>query len=116
LRLRNTLKEIDMNPARILAIAILGIAAVGAARVVAQQLAGDVRQASSVDPLAKELERCRQLNEKAENDQACQAAYAENRKRFFTPPAPYVPGKVDLFPNQQPLTTDRKPAPATTEK
>jgi conjugative transfer region protein TrbK len=116
LRLRNLLKEIDMNPARILAFAILCIAAVGAARVVAQQPAGDVRQASSVDPLAKELERCRQLGGKAENDQGCQAAYAENRKRFFTPPAPYVPGKVDLFPNQQPLTTNKKSAPAAGEK
>ena len=105
-----------MNPARILAFAILGISAVGAVRVVAQQPAADLRQASSVDPLAKELERCRQLNEKAENDQGCQAAYAENRKRFFTPPAPYVPGKVDLFPNQQPPTTERKAAPAAAEK
>ncbi len=105
-----------MNPARILAIAILGIAAIGAVRVVAQQPAGDVRQASSTDSLSKELERCRQLGGKAEDDYGCQAAYAENRRRFFTPPAPYVPGKVDLFPNKQPLTTDRKPAPATTEK
>ncbi len=105
-----------MNPARILAFVILGITAVGAARVVAQQPAGDVRQASSIDPLAKELERCRQLNEKAESDQACQAAYAENRKRFFTPPAPYVPGKVDLFPNQQTLTTNKKSAPTAVEK
>ncbi len=105
-----------MNPARILAIAILGIAAIGAARVVAQQPTGDVRQASSTDSLLKELERCRQLNEKAETDQGCQAAYAENRKRFFTPPAPYVPSKVDLFPNQQPLTTERRTAPGAVEK
>ena len=105
-----------MNPARILAFAILGIAAVGAARLVAQQPAGEVWQASSIDPLAKELERCRQLGGKADGDQACQAAYAENRKRFFTPPAPYVPGKVDLFPNQQPLTTNKKSAPAAGEK
>ena len=105
-----------MNPARILAFAILGVAAVGAARVVAQQPAGEVRQASSVDPLAKELERCRQLGGKADGDQGCQAAYAENHRRFFTPPAPYLPGKVDLFPNQQPLTTNKKSAPAAGEK
>ncbi len=105
-----------MNPARILAIAILCIAAIGAARGVAQQPTGDVRQASSTDSLSKELERCRQLNEKAEDDQGCQAAYAENRRRFFTPPAPYMPGKVELFPNQQPLTTDKKSAPAAGEK
>ncbi len=53
-----------MNPARILAFAILCIAAVGAARVVAQQPAGIATlQGSATDPLAKELERCRLLND-----------------------------------------------------
>lgn len=106
-----------MNIARIVAIGFLGLAGVVAIRVVAQQPAGmALEQASATDPLVKELERCRLLNEKAENDQDCQAAYAENRKRFFAPPGSYVPGKVDLFPNKQPWTTDRKPAPAATEK
>jgi len=100
-----------------IALGLLGLAAIGSARVVAQQ-PGDAigQQAIANDTLASELNRCRQLNEKAENDPRCQAAYAENKRRFFTPPDAYVPGKVDLFPNKQPWTTDQKSPSSTTEK
>jgi conjugative transfer region protein TrbK len=109
--------ERDMNITRIIALGFLGLAAIGAVRVVAQQPTGIGEMHASVsDPLIRELDRCRQLNEKAQNDQGCQTAYAENRKRFFTPPGPYVPGKVDLFPHKQPLTADRGAAPAPGEK
>jgi conjugative transfer region protein TrbK len=37
-----------------------------------------------VDPLAAELARCQALGMAAENDTACDAAWAENRRRFFT--------------------------------
>lgn len=43
-----------------------------------------VRSAASVDPLAAELARCRALGMAAQNDASCQAAWAENRRRFFT--------------------------------
>ena len=106
-----------MNQMRMIAFGFLGLAVVSTARVVAQQPAGiAVQPVSATDPLANALERCRQLNEKAENDQDCQAAYAENRKRFFTPPGPYVPGKVELFPNKQPWTTEKKFDSAEGEK
>jgi conjugative transfer region protein TrbK len=39
---------------------------------------------SSVDPLAVELARCQSIGIAAQNDVACAAAWAENRRRFFT--------------------------------
>jgi conjugative transfer region protein TrbK len=45
--------------------------------------------ASRPDPLAAALARCQALGMAAENDAACQAAWAENRHRFFNDsPAP----------------------------
>jgi conjugative transfer region protein TrbK len=44
---------------------------------------------SRVDPLAAVMARCQTLGMAAENDAACQAAWAENRRRFFNDsPAP----------------------------
>ncbi len=39
--------------------------------------------ASRPDPLAAALARCQSLGMAAENNAACQAAWAENRRRFF---------------------------------
>jgi conjugative transfer region protein TrbK len=39
---------------------------------------------SSTDPLARELIRCRLIGIAAKDDQACTAAWAEYRRRFFT--------------------------------
>jgi conjugative transfer region protein TrbK len=36
------------------------------------------------DPLARELTRCQALSTAARDDSACEAAWAENRRRFFT--------------------------------
>lgn len=45
--------------------------------------------AMSGDTRARELARCQSLGRKAQNDQACIAAWAQNRKRFFgVAPAP----------------------------
>ena len=38
----------------------------------------------TVDPLAAELARCQSIGIAAQNDVACAAAWAENRRRFFT--------------------------------
>jgi conjugative transfer region protein TrbK len=38
---------------------------------------------SRPDPLAAALARCQTLGMAAENDAACQAAWVENRRRFF---------------------------------
>ena len=39
---------------------------------------------SHLDPLAAELARCQALGMAAEYDTACDAVWAENRRRFFT--------------------------------
>ena len=39
---------------------------------------------SSADPFAVELARCQSIGIAAQNDGACAAAWAENRRRFFT--------------------------------
>ncbi len=39
---------------------------------------------SHLDPLEAELARCQALGMAAENDTACEAVWAENRRRFFT--------------------------------
>jgi conjugative transfer region protein TrbK len=45
--------------------------------------------ASRPDPLAEAMARCQTLGMAAENDAVCQAAWAENRRRFFNDsPAP----------------------------
>ena len=40
--------------------------------------------ASGADPLAAELRRCQLIAEEAKDDPACEAAWAQNRRRFFT--------------------------------
>lgn len=44
----------------------------------------DVRTEWRINPLAAELERCRTLGLEAADDAGCAAAWAENRKRFFS--------------------------------
>jgi len=46
--------------------------------------------AKQVDPLSAELNRCQRIGMAAATDAACESAWAENRRRFFTyetPPA-----------------------------
>jgi conjugative transfer region protein TrbK len=38
----------------------------------------------STDLLAEELKRCQLIADQAKDDPACEAAWAENRRRFFT--------------------------------
>jgi conjugative transfer region protein TrbK len=42
------------------------------------------RPAASIDPLVAELARCQALGVAALDDASCKAAWAENRRRFFT--------------------------------
>ena len=39
---------------------------------------------AATDRLARELARCREIGIAADSDPACKAAWAENRRRFFT--------------------------------
>jgi conjugative transfer region protein TrbK len=43
------------------------------------------------DPLAEELKRCQLIADQAKDDPACEAAWAESRRRFFTYPAASAP-------------------------
>ena len=59
--------------------------------------------AESTDPLAAELARCQSIGMASQSDGACAAAWAENRRRFFTyqpddsatPPASHPTPKAD---------------------
>jgi conjugative transfer region protein TrbK len=88
-----------MKAARLLAYLVLAAMALDAARGVAQQPSnGQTSPPAATDPLAKELQRCRELNEKAEADPGCQAAYQEVRKRFFTHSDTYHPVPIQMYP------------------
>jgi conjugative transfer region protein TrbK len=48
-----------------------------------------VSPAVASDPLTEELQRCQALATQAKDDAACEAAWAESGRRFFTyPPVP----------------------------
>jgi conjugative transfer region protein TrbK len=44
-----------------------------------------VTDSAHADPLARELLRCQAIGMAAKDDAACEAAWAENRRRFFAP-------------------------------
>ena len=51
------------------------------------------------DPLARELARCQTIGMAAQNDSSCEAAWAENRRRFFTyRPAPSAASTLPANP------------------
>lgn len=60
--------------------------------------------AAASDPLTAELQRCEALATQAKDDPACEAAWAESRRRFFTyPPTATAP----TAPAASPKSTDR---------
>ena len=74
--------------ARVTGFAVVAIAMITAilhfhgqsSRVGAQR----AKAAIVTDPLASELKQCELIAEEAKDDPACEAAWAENRRRFFT--------------------------------
>jgi conjugative transfer region protein TrbK len=59
-----------------------------------------VTPATSSDPLTEELQRCQILATQANDDPACEAAWAESRRRFFTyRPAPNAAATPAAQPN-----------------
>ncbi|MGH7022267.1 MAG: putative entry exclusion protein TrbK-alt [Caulobacteraceae bacterium] len=70
--------------AMVLAVLIVALAAVFVLREVAKAPVSRVEAPATADPLAPALARCQTLGTKAENDPACLAAWAQNRRRFFT--------------------------------
>jgi conjugative transfer region protein TrbK len=107
-----------MKGARLLACLFLVVMGLNAARVVAQQSNNERQPSAATDPLSKELQRCKQLNESASSDPACEAAYKEVRRRFFSHSDTYQPAPVDMFPKEhnQPWTTDKQPTSSSVEK
>ena len=74
--------------ARALGSALVAIAIVAAAlhfHASAPRVQGlHVSPAVAADPLTEELQRCQVLATQAKDDAACEAAWAESRRRFFT--------------------------------
>jgi conjugative transfer region protein TrbK len=60
------------------------------------------------DPLTRELARCQAIGSTANNDAHCEAAWAENRRRFFTYPSlgPATPSS-HATPQPNPTSTGR---------
>ena len=59
------------------------------------------------DPLARELARCQAIGMAAQNDSSCEAAWAENRRRFFTyRPAPSAASTPPATPRLAPKPED----------
>ena len=54
------------------------------------------------DPLARELLRCQAIGIKAEGDAACEAAWTQNRRRFFAPLSERAPADEDPRTNAGP--------------
>jgi conjugative transfer region protein TrbK len=89
---------------RALGFALVAVAIVAAAA----HFAHDARSArprpadasAPTDLLASEMLRCQALAMAAKDDTACEAAWAENRRRFFTyRPAPSAATAPDAAPN-----------------
>jgi conjugative transfer region protein TrbK len=89
---------------RALGFALVAVAIVAAA----VHFAHDLRSArprpaeasAPDDPLASEMRRCQAFAMAAKDDAACEAAWAENRQRFFTyRPAPSAAAAPAAAPN-----------------
>jgi len=84
--------------ARAVGFALVAIAMIAAAlhfrapssRIGVQQPKSSVMD----DPLAAELKRCQLIAEQAKDDAACEAAWGENRRHFFT----YAPATSPTAP------------------
>ncbi len=64
----------------------------------------NVSPAAASDPLTAELQRCQVLATQAKDDAACEAAWAESRRRFFT----YQPAlSAAASPTASPKSPDR---------
>jgi conjugative transfer region protein TrbK len=87
--------------ARAVGFALVAIAMIGAALHFRATSSGigvqPTKPSTTDDPLAAELKRCQLIAQQAKDDSACEAAWAESRRRFFTyAPAssPAVPAKI----------------------
>lgn len=80
--------------ARVLGFAFVAIAIVATAlhfRKPPARIDPRAADGTTPDPLAEELTRCQLIANQAKDDPACEAAWAENRRRFFTYAPPSAP-------------------------
>lgn len=76
---------------RVILVMAVGTAIAGFAAFISgqdfeeEQRIAAARRERPDDPLRTELQRCGSLGEAALADPACRAAWAENRRRFFSP-------------------------------
>lgn len=84
--------------ARAVGFALVAIAMIAAAlhfRATTSRIAVQPQApAAATDTLAAELKRCQLIAAQAKDDPACEAAWAENRRRFFT----YAPASSPAAP------------------
>jgi len=86
----------------LLVAALIVAAIVQVARQKPQLPASPLVASTTADSLKQGLARCQRLGAPAAKDAACEAAWAENRQRFFT--------------YRQPAQTGPAPAPSSTSK
>jgi conjugative transfer region protein TrbK len=86
----------------LLVAALIVAAIVQVARQKPQLPASPLVASTSADSLKQELARCQRLAASAISDGACEAAWAENRRRFFTYRQPAQTGPA---PAQSPTTS-----------
>ena len=99
-----------MRGLRAAALVIVGVVMGQAVHIGAQQTRDTSPAPSPItDPLAKELQRCKDLHEQAATDENCRTAYTESRRRFLEPPGDYQPSKIDLYPS---VPDPKAPKPA----
>ncbi|HQT85084.1 MULTISPECIES: putative entry exclusion protein TrbK-alt [Acidiphilium] len=73
-----------------------------------RQNAPAISPAIQSDPLARELARCQTIGMVAQTDGSCEAAWAENRRRFFTyRPAPSAASTPPANPRLAPTSKDQ---------
>lgn len=96
-------------------LAALGILGVALAVSVAQTAAQTPSPAEQRDTLSDELQRCRNLRERAATDDRCQAAYRQNRERFLAPGPAYDPPPIHLNPDTPKPRLIRPDQPPTTQ-
>ncbi len=58
--------------------------------------------AATIDPLSDELKRCQVFAAQAKDDAACEAAWAESRRRFFTYQPPSNATTPSVAPTKSP--------------
>lgn len=85
--------------ARAISLPLVAVAMIAAAlhfhaRPASRIASPQTGSSAAANPLVVELKRCQRVAEEAKDDPACEKAWAENRRRFFT----YAPSPTQAQP------------------